>query len=79
MRLFDVLPNIPDDETNGSETDSNNEEEQENMETESVVEDYPPKTFHHNLPTLEHVLILSKWRDENDPQDKDGCYKRNGE
>ena len=49
------------------------------METESVVEDYPPKTFHHNLPTLEHVLTLSKWRDENDPQDKDGRYKRNGE
>ena len=67
------------DEINGSETDSNNEEEQEHMEIESVVEEYPPKTFHHNLPTLEHVLSLSKWRDGEDPQDKDGRYKRNGE
>ena len=38
------------EENNGSETnyDSNNEEEQENMQRDSVVEEYPPNTFHHN-------------------------------
>ena len=69
------------EENNGSETnyDSNNEEEQENMQTDSVVEEYPPNTFHHNLPTLEHVLTLSKWRDGEDHLDNDGRYKKNGE
>ena len=43
------------DELNQSGSDSNDEEEQENMETESVVEDYPPKKYHHNLPTVEQV------------------------
>ena len=57
------------DEVHRSETDSNSGEEQENTITESVVEDYPPKTFHHNLPTLDQVLALTKWRDGNDPQD----------
>ena len=66
------------EENNGSETnyDSNNEEEQENMQTDSVVEEYPPNTFHHNLPTLEHVLTLSKWRDGEDHLDNDGRYKK---
>ena len=67
------------DEVHRSETDSNSGEEQENTITESVVEDYPPKTFHHNLLTLDQVLALTKWRDGNDPQDEDGRYKRNGE
>ena len=69
------------EENNGSETnyDSNNEEEQENMQTDSVVEEYPPNTFHHNLPTLEHVLTLSKWRDGEDHLDNDGRYKKCGE
>ena len=69
------------EENNGSETnyDSNNEEEQENMQIDSVVEEYPPNIFHHNLPTLEHVLTLAKWRDGKDPLDKDGRYKKNGE
>ena len=69
------------EENNGSETnyDSNNEEEQENMQTDSVVEEYPPNTFHHNLPTLEHVLTLSIWRDGEDHLDNDGRYKKNGE
>ena len=49
------------------------------MQRDSVVEEYPPNTFHHNLPTLEHVLTLSKWRDGEDPLDKDGRYKKNGE
>ena len=66
------------EENNGSETnyDSNNEEEQENMQTDSVVEEYPPNTFHHNLPTLEHVLTLSKWRHGEDHLDNDGRYKK---
>ena len=49
------------------------------MQTDSVVEEYPPNTFHHNLPTLEHVLTLSKWRDGEDHLDNDGRYKKNGE
>ena len=49
------------------------------MQTDSVVEEYPPHTFHHALPTLEHALTLSKWRDGKDPEDKDGRYKKNGE
>ena len=65
-------------EENGSETnyDSNNKEEQENMQTDSVVEEYPPNSFHHNLPTLEHVLTLCKWRDGKDPLDKDSRHKK---
>ena len=53
------------EENNGSETnyDSNNEVEQENMQTDSVVEEYPPNIFHHNLPTLKHALTFSKWGD----------------
>ena len=49
------------------------------MQIDSVVEEYPPNIFHHNLPTLEHVLTLAKWRDGKDPLDKDGRYKKNGE
>ena len=67
------------DESNQSRSDSNDEEEQENMETESVVEDYPPKKYHHNLPTVDQVLSLSKWSDGGDPQDKDGRFNRGGE
>ena len=69
------------EENNGSETnyDRNNEEEQENMQIDSVVEEYPPNILHHNLPTLEHVLTLAKWRDGKVPLDKDGRYKKNGE
>ena len=66
------------DESNQSGSDISDEEEQDNMETESVVEDYPPKKYHHNLPTLEQALSLSKWSGE-DPQDKDGRFKRGGE
>ena len=49
------------------------------MQTDSVVEEYPPNTFHHTLPTLKQVLFLSKWRDGKDPMDKDGHYLKNGE
>lgn len=58
-------------------SDSQDEEErdQQNMQIDSDVEDYPPQTFHHVLPRVENVIAHSKWRNEKEPDSKDDCNK----
>ena len=75
LQIDEGDPNVTKDSFQDDESITNSE----NMQTDSVVEEYPPHTFHHALPTLEHALTLSKWRDGKDPEDKDGRYKKNGE
>ena len=75
LQIDESDPNVTKDSFQDDESITNSE----NMQTDSVVEEYPPHTFHHALPTLEHALTLSKWRDGKDPEDKDGRYKKNGE
>ena len=49
------------------------------MQTDSAVDNYPPQTFHHVLPNMENVITLCKWRDESEPNNKDGRYQKGGE
>ena len=72
LQIDESDPNVTKDSFQDDESITNSE----NMQTDSVVEEYPPHTFHHALPTLEHALTLSKWRDGKDPEDKDGRYKK---
>ena len=72
LQIDESDPNVTKDSFQDDESITNSE----NMQTDSVVEEYPPHTFHHALSTLEHALTLSKWRDGKDPEDKDGRYKK---
>lgn len=62
-------------------SDSQDEEErdQQNMQIDSDMEEYPPQTFHHLLPRMENVIAYSKWRNEKEPDSKDDRNKKNGE